>query len=72
MFILKAAAKTGSPSALLQRLSEDGSKLIMKKYIHIGVAVDTPNGLVVPWFATSTRRASRAVPRSGQDLQEGP
>ncbi|WP_456373808.1 dihydrolipoyllysine-residue acetyltransferase [Thiolapillus sp.] len=29
-------------------LSADGEKLILKKYIHIGVAVDTPNGLVVP------------------------
>ncbi len=29
-------------------LSADGNKLILKKYIHIGVAVDTPNGLVVP------------------------
>lgn len=29
-------------------LSPDGEKLIMKKYLHIGVAVDTPNGLVVP------------------------
>jgi len=29
-------------------LSKDGEQLIIKKYIHIGVAVDTPNGLVVP------------------------
>jgi pyruvate dehydrogenase E2 component (dihydrolipoamide acetyltransferase) len=29
-------------------LSEDGTSLIMKKYIHLGIAVDTPNGLVVP------------------------
>ena len=29
-------------------LSPDGEKLIMKQYVHIGVAVDTPNGLVVP------------------------
>ena len=29
-------------------LSADGKSLIYKKYIHIGVAVDTPNGLLVP------------------------
>jgi pyruvate dehydrogenase E2 component (dihydrolipoamide acetyltransferase) len=29
-------------------LDADGENLIMKKYFHIGIAVDTPNGLVVP------------------------
>ncbi|MBT1450534.1 pyruvate dehydrogenase complex dihydrolipoyllysine-residue acetyltransferase [Glaciecola sp. XM2] len=29
-------------------LSEDGESLIHKKYYHIGIAVDTPGGLVVP------------------------
>jgi pyruvate dehydrogenase E2 component (dihydrolipoamide acetyltransferase) len=29
-------------------LSPDGQSLILKKYFHIGVAVDTPKGLVVP------------------------
>lgn len=29
-------------------LSADGQSLIMKQYFHIGIAVDTPNGLVVP------------------------
>ncbi|SUO93397.1 dihydrolipoyllysine-residue acetyltransferase [Suttonella ornithocola] len=29
-------------------LSSDGKSLIMKKYYNIGIAVDTPNGLVVP------------------------
>lgn len=31
-------------------LSADGQELILKKYYNIGVAVDTPNGLVVPVF----------------------
>jgi pyruvate dehydrogenase E2 component (dihydrolipoamide acetyltransferase) len=29
-------------------LSPDGESLIVKSYYHVGVAVDTPNGLVVP------------------------
>ncbi|MGG5826804.1 pyruvate dehydrogenase complex dihydrolipoyllysine-residue acetyltransferase [Aeromonas salmonicida] len=49
VFILKAAAKAlEAHPRFCSALSEDGSKLIMKKYIHIGVAVDTPGGLVVP------------------------
>ncbi|RQM77402.1 pyruvate dehydrogenase complex dihydrolipoyllysine-residue acetyltransferase [Aeromonas jandaei] len=49
VFILKAAAKAlEAHPRFCSSLSEDGSKLIMKKYIHIGVAVDNPNGLGVP------------------------
>ena len=49
MFILKAAADALRAFPIFSSsLSEDGESLIMKKYIHIGVAVDTPNGLVVP------------------------
>ena len=31
-------------------LSADGQALVLKQYFHIGIAVDTPNGLVVPVF----------------------
>ena len=29
-------------------LSADGENLVLKQYFHVGIAVDTPNGLVVP------------------------
>ncbi|MDO6764531.1 pyruvate dehydrogenase complex dihydrolipoyllysine-residue acetyltransferase [Agarivorans sp. 1_MG-2023] len=49
VFMLKAAAKTlEAMPKFNSALSDDGNSLIMKKYIHIGIAVDTPNGLVVP------------------------
>ena len=49
VFILKAAADALQEfPAFNSSLSEDGESLILKKYVHIGVAVDTPNGLVVP------------------------
>jgi pyruvate dehydrogenase E2 component (dihydrolipoamide acetyltransferase) len=37
-------------------LSPDGAKLIMKKYLHLGIAVDTPGGLVVPVFRDVDRK----------------
>lgn len=41
-------------------LAADGEALIYKKYFHIGIAVDTPNGLVVPVFRdVDTKSVSR-------------
>ncbi|USD29265.1 pyruvate dehydrogenase complex dihydrolipoyllysine-residue acetyltransferase [Pseudoalteromonas sp. SCSIO 43201] len=49
VFVMKAAAKALEDFPTFNSsLSEDGESLILKKYVHIGIAVDTPNGLVVP------------------------
>jgi pyruvate dehydrogenase E2 component (dihydrolipoamide acetyltransferase) len=37
-------------------LSADGESLVLKQYYHIGVAVDTPNGLVVPVLRDSDKK----------------
>ncbi|MBS3965141.1 MAG: dihydrolipoyllysine-residue acetyltransferase [Methylomonas sp.] len=49
VFIMKAlvAAMQQFPS-FNSSLSPEGDKLFLKKYYHLGIAVDTPNGLVVP------------------------
>ena len=48
-FLMKALCKSLAEFPQFNAsLSADGEKLILKKYMHIGVAVDAPNGLVVP------------------------
>ena len=49
VFIMKAlvGAMQKYPS-FNSALSPEGDKLFLKKYFHLGIAVDTPNGLVVP------------------------
>ncbi|WP_143869933.1 dihydrolipoyllysine-residue acetyltransferase [Catenovulum sediminis] len=49
VFVMKAAAKSLAKFPTFNSsLSSDGENLILKKFINIGIAVDTPNGLVVP------------------------
>jgi pyruvate dehydrogenase E2 component (dihydrolipoamide acetyltransferase) len=48
-FLMKAvAAALAQMPTLKASLSADGENLVLKHYTHIGVAVDTPGGLVVP------------------------
>lgn len=49
VFIMKAVTATLQAFPTFNAsLDANASELILKKYFHIGVAVDTPNGLVVP------------------------
>ncbi|MEP1447465.1 MAG: dihydrolipoyllysine-residue acetyltransferase [Paraglaciecola sp.] len=49
VFIMKAVAKALEKfPAFNSSLSDDGESLILKKFINIGIAVETPGGLVVP------------------------
>ncbi|MBR9857960.1 MAG: pyruvate dehydrogenase complex dihydrolipoyllysine-residue acetyltransferase [Gammaproteobacteria bacterium] len=62
IFIMKAAAKAlEAYPKFCSSLSQDEQSLIMKKYIHIGVAVDTPNGLVVPVVRDVNKKGIREL-----------
>ena len=48
-FLLKACALALQHNPVLNRsLNSDGESLVQKNYYHIGMAVDTPKGLMVP------------------------
>jgi len=49
-------------------LDERSENLILKKYMHIGFAADTPNGLVVPVIRDADRKDVYALARSLADL----
>ncbi|MDA5489072.1 pyruvate dehydrogenase complex dihydrolipoyllysine-residue acetyltransferase [Yersinia kristensenii] len=64
VFIMKAvAAALEQMPRFNSSLSEDGQKLTLKKYINIGVAVDTPNGLVVPVFNDVNKKSITELSR---------
>ncbi len=56
-------------------LSPDSQSLILKKYINLGIAVDTPNGLVVPVIrnveSTSVREFAIKLQETGARAREG-
>ncbi len=57
IFIIKALAKALEIHPLFNSsLSEDQNGVILKKYINIAVAVDTPNGLVVPVIKNANKK----------------
>ncbi|TQK69099.1 2-oxo acid dehydrogenase subunit E2 [Nocardioides sp. SLBN-35] len=66
-FLLKAAAAT------LRKYPEvnsslSGEELVLKDYVHVGVAVDTPDGLVVPVVRDVDRKGILEISRDLADL----
>ncbi|MBQ4856648.1 pyruvate dehydrogenase complex dihydrolipoyllysine-residue acetyltransferase [Pseudoalteromonas sp. MMG007] len=71
VFVMKAAAKVLAEFPTFNSsLSEDGESLILKKYINIGVAVDTPNGLVVPVFKDVDKKGIMELSRELMDISK--
>ncbi len=65
-FIVKAAASALQAHPKLNAsLDATGANLVLKKYIHIGIAIDTPNGLLVGVVRDCDRKT---VPQLARDI----
>ncbi len=61
-FIVKAIAHSLKAFPTFNAsLDASGENLVLKKYYHVGVAVDTPNGLVVPVLRDVDRKSIREI-----------
>ena len=70
-FILKACAATlHAFPRFNSSLAPGGEQLVVKKYIHLGVAVDTEDGLVVPVLRDVDRKGVLELARELADLSE--
>lgn len=71
VFIMKAlvAAMQQFPS-FNSSLSPEGDKLFLKKYYHLGIAVDTPNGLVVPVIRDVDKKGIFQLSKELADVSE--
>ncbi len=49
-------------------LKSDGETLVWKKYVHIGVAVDTPDGLMVPVIRDADRKSLIELAKESVEL----
>ena len=75
-FLLKAVAHVLEEMPLLKAsLTGDGERLVWKQFIHIGVAVDTPQGLLVPVIRDVNRKGvyelARELAEISQKAREG-
>jgi pyruvate dehydrogenase E2 component (dihydrolipoamide acetyltransferase) len=51
-------------------LTPDGARLVLKDYVHVGIAVDTPHGLVVPVIRDADRLGLWAVAAALAELAD--
>ncbi|WP_108663588.1 2-oxo acid dehydrogenase subunit E2 [Acuticoccus kandeliae] len=70
-FHVKALARTLAAFPRFNAsLSADGTRLTLKHYVHVGIAVDTPHGLMVPVVRDADRKGLFAIAREIADLAE--
>jgi pyruvate dehydrogenase E2 component (dihydrolipoamide acetyltransferase) len=70
-FILRACVKTLQAFPVTNSsLDGSGQNLVQKKYIHLGFAADTPNGLVVPVIRDADKKDIYEIARDLATLSE--
>jgi pyruvate dehydrogenase E2 component (dihydrolipoamide acetyltransferase) len=70
-FVLKACVKALQEFPLFNSsLDARGENLVLKKYVHLGFAADTPNGLVVPVIRDADRKDIYELARELGELSE--
>jgi pyruvate dehydrogenase E2 component (dihydrolipoamide acetyltransferase) len=70
-FIVRAAVKALQEYPTFNAsLDADGQNVVMKKYMHIGFAADTPNGLLVPVIQDADRMDVYQIARALADLSD--
>jgi pyruvate dehydrogenase E2 component (dihydrolipoamide acetyltransferase) len=70
-FILRVCVKALQEFPLFNSsLDPTGTNLIVKKYVHLGFAADTPNGLVVPVVRDANRKDVYEIARQLSELSE--
>ncbi|MBX5462610.1 MAG: 2-oxo acid dehydrogenase subunit E2 [Steroidobacteraceae bacterium] len=70
-FIVRAIVKTLQAFPTFNAsLDPSGANLVLKKYMHIGFAADTPNGLVVPVIHDADRKDIYEIARALGELSE--
>jgi len=70
-FLIKAAASalTLEPSFNVSP-HHDGEHMVQKHYVHIGIACDTPNGLMVPVLRDADKKGIYQIAREASELIE--
>ncbi|ENL8515083.1 pyruvate dehydrogenase complex dihydrolipoyllysine-residue acetyltransferase [Providencia rettgeri] len=71
VFVMKAVARALEEMPRFNSsISEDAQRLFLKKYINIGIAVDTPNGLVVPVFKDVNKKGILELSRELMEVSK--
>ena len=71
VFVVKAVAKALELHPRFNSsLSSNGQELILKKYFHIAIAVDTPNGLVVPVIRDVDKKGFKEIYENIHELSQ--